>query len=101
MDYEFTETDFDAALGKFLFMCHQFDFRQLGPAGLRSFQGATLTPSEYRECMKRTFDMKLNPQELGALVTFLDPTMSGVVSCATFLNNFVQLRVKCEEFKVL
>ena len=99
-DYNFTETEFDSAIRKFIYLSHQFDYRQLGPAGWKAFQGAFLSPSEFRETIKRTFDIKLTAPELGALVTYFDSGMQGVVNCSTFLNNFVQLRVRCEEFKV-
>lgn len=99
VDYGFTEVEFDIALRKLIFMCHQFDYRQLGPAGWRAFQGATLTPSEFRETLKRTFNVKVTPQELGALVTYFDSSLQGSINCSHFLNNFVQLRVRCENFK--
>jgi hypothetical protein len=100
VDYDFSEPEFDNALRKLVLMCHQFDYRQLGPAGWKAFQGATLTPSEFRETLKRTFNVKVNPQELGSLVTYFDAGLKGAVNCSVFLNVFVQLRVKCEEFKV-
>jgi Ca2+-binding EF-hand superfamily protein len=100
VDFEFTEEDFDSALSKLINMCHRFDVRQLGPAGFRSFETDKLTPSEYREVLKRTFEMKLTPQELGALVTYYDVNFSGTVSCSAFLNSFTQIRVNIEPHKV-
>lgn len=99
VDYEFIEADFDSALRKLVLMAFHFDFRQLGPAGWTPFQGNCLTPVEFREIAKRTFNLTVNAQELGALVTYFDSSMKGVVSCATFLNIFVQLRLRCEKFK--
>ena len=100
VDYEFSEDEFDSALGKFISMVRKFDRRQLGPAGLKAFEMDALTPSEFRELLKRTFNLKLTPQELGALVTYFDPNTTGCVSCPSFLNSFAQIRVKFEEFKV-
>ncbi|CAE7718908.1 unnamed protein product, partial [Symbiodinium microadriaticum] len=99
VDFDFTEEDFDSALAKIVNMCHRFDRRQLGPAGLKPFEASTVTPSEFREMMKRAFDLILTPAELGAMVTYWDPTMRGLVSCQAFLNSFTQMRVKCETFK--
>jgi Ca2+-binding EF-hand superfamily protein len=101
VDFDFTEEDFDTALAKIVNMCHRFDRRQLGPAGLKPFQADTVTASEFREMLKRSFDLILNPAELGAMVTYWDPAMKGVVSCQAFLNSFTQMRVKCETFKVI
>jgi Ca2+-binding EF-hand superfamily protein len=100
VDYNFTETEFDSALLKFINMCYRFDQRQLGPAGLIAFQADTVTPSEFREMIKRSFDLIVSPPELGAMVTYWDPAMKGRVSCQSFLNSFTQGRVKCEAFKV-
>ena len=99
VDYEFTEAQFDSALRKLINMCHSFDGRTLGPAGWKAFESSSLNPSEFKEMMKRTFNIHLNSQELGALVTYFDVEMAGVVSCFHFLNCFVQMRVKIESFK--
>ena len=99
VDFDFAEGDFDSGLMKFLMMCHGFEQRQLGPAGLSGFQCAYLMPSEFREMFKRTFGVKVQPRELGALVRFFETSPKGVVNCTSFLNLFVQLRVRCEEFK--
>jgi len=105
VDFEFTEQDFDMALQKYVHMCFNFETRQLGPAGLSGFNSAFLTPSQFREMAKRTFGLKLAPRELGALVTYFQGEVpvkgeiERVVSCPTFLNSFVQVRVNCEEFK--
>lgn len=100
VDYEFTEAEFDSALKKMIFIAHQFDRRQLGPAGLAAFDADALTPSEFKEMLRRTFGVKLSPGELGALVTYFDTTMKGMVNCSAFINAYKQIRVQCEDFKV-
>lgn len=100
VDFEFLETDFDSALDKFVHICHQFDRRMLGPAGFAAFDAETLNPAEFRETMKRTFNLKVSARELGALVTYFDVSGKKVANCSAFLNAFVQVRVQCEEFKV-
>ncbi len=100
VDFDFLETDFDAALAKFVHICHQFDRRQLGPAGFAAFDGETLSPAEFRETMKRTFNLKVTARELGAMVTYFDAAGKRVANCSAFLNSFVQVRMQCEEMKV-
>ena len=100
VDYDFLEQDFDTALHKYLMMCHGFEQRQLGPAGLAGFSSASLKPNEFREMVKRTFGLKVGPKELGALVRYFETTVKDVVNCVAFLNSFVQVRVSTEEFKV-
>jgi hypothetical protein len=99
VDFEFSEADFDSALSKLLDMCHRFDVRQLGPAGFRAFQTDKLTPSEYREVLKRTFNLKVSAAELGALVTYFDAHFNRNVSCSAFLASFTQIRVALEAHK--
>lgn len=99
VDFEFSEDDFDSALSKLLDMCHRFDVRQLGPAGFRAFQTDKLTPSEYREVLKRTFNLKVSAPELGALVTYFDAHFNRNVSCSAFLASFTQIRVALEAHK--
>jgi len=48
---------------------------------------------------KRTFNLKVTPGELGAIVKYYDINGKGSVNCNAFLNSFVQIRVQCEEFK--
>ena len=100
VDFDFLEPDFDSMLAKFVDMCFNFDRRQLGPAGLTAFEVDSLNPSEFREMLKRTFNLKLTSRELGAMVTYFDSKSKRMVDCAMFLNSVVQIRVQCEEFKV-
>jgi hypothetical protein len=100
VDFDFLEPDFDAALEMFVNLCFNFDRRQLGPAGLAAFEVDSLNPSEFREMLKRTFNLKVTARELGALVTYFDTFSKKMVNCPAFLNSLVQIRVECEEFKV-
>lgn len=100
VDFAFAEEDFDSALSKLIHMCYNFDPRQVGPAGLVAFEGKFLNPAEFREMLKRTFNVKLTPRELGAMVTYCDISLKKVVTCSFFLNSMTQIRVRCEEFKV-
>ena len=84
---------------KMILICHRFEPRQLGAAGMKMFQTNVLTPGEFKETLKRTFNTLLSPGELGALVSYFDTSMSGVVSTQAFLNAFVQIRVTLEPWK--
>jgi len=99
VDFGFSEEEFDSALSKLIHLCYNFDQRQVGPAGLMAFEAKALNPAEFREMLKRTFNVKVSPRELGALVTYFDVSLKKVVNCSFFLNSLVQIRVRCEEFK--
>ena len=100
VNYEFTELDFDVALKKLVNMSRLFDTRQLGAGGFNALTVDSLTPSEFKEMLRRTFNVKLTPPELGAMTTYFDPSVKGVVSCNTFINTFLKIRVRCDTFKV-
>jgi len=100
-----TPLDFDDALMKFIKLCFNFEPRQLGPAGWMAFSCKSFTPPEFREIIKRTFDVRLNAKELGALVTYFqfnakaDDAKIKTVNCQFFLQCFVQGRTTTEAFK--
>lgn len=100
VDFDFTEAEFDSGLARFITMCFRLDRRQFGSTTLKAFQVDQLKPSEFRELLKRTFNLKLNPPELGALVTLFDPKQTGFVSCPAFLHTFTQTRLRMETIKV-
>jgi hypothetical protein len=99
IDHNFLESDFDSALEKIITLCHRFEPRQLGSAGMKMFQSNVLSPGEFKETLKRTFSVLVTPRELGALVSYFDTSMSGVVSTQAFLSAFVQIRVTIEPWK--
>jgi len=99
VDFDFLEPDFDSMMVLFVNLCFNFDRRQLGPAGLSAFEVDSLNPAEFREMLKRTFNIKVTPRELGAMVTYFDTKSKKSVDCAMFLNAIVQTRVSCEEFR--
>jgi hypothetical protein len=102
VDFDFTEEEFVKGLRKLVVTCYNFDTNRqqwsTGPS--KAFQGSILTPSEFREMVKRVFNLKLSPGELGALVTYFDPSLSGIVNCNTFIQMFIRFRVQTEGFKV-
>lgn len=98
-DFDFVEEDFDKALKKLLYTCMTADKRTLGPAGLKIFEAATLTPKEFREALRRTFALKVTAAELGALTTFFDTSISGVVNTHSFISVLVVERARLAPYK--
>ncbi len=99
VDFDFSEQDFDSVLHRFVRLAGTVDKRTIGPAGLVAFQGESLNPSEFREMMKRTFNFKMTPRELGSLVMYFDVQLKKCVHCPSFLNALTQIRVQYEEYK--
>lgn len=99
VDFNFREEHFNIMISKLIDICLGFDRRKLGPVGMKAFEIADVTPEEFKEIIKRTFNIKLNAQELGALVKYFDHVGSGLVNCPTFLKDFNQMRLRLERFK--
>jgi hypothetical protein len=101
INFDFSETDFDAAVARFVATCHHFDPRTLGPMGWSSITADKLPFAEFKTLLKLQFQLKFAPTELGALVMFVDPSFQakGHVSCRTFINVFLQTKLQCEGFK--
>jgi len=55
-----------------------------------------MTPSIFREQLRRTWNIKLNPSQLGSLVAFFDLDGDGTVDCAEFLTQFFKTSLYVE-----
>jgi len=104
VQFQFAEDDFDESLMTFIKICHQFEQRQLGPAGWAAFTCKSFSPIEFREVVKRTFDVRLAPRVLGALVSYFQIKVNRDdkdkrVNSQFFLQCFVQGRTTTEAFK--
>ena len=58
---------------------------------LKGFEATVLTPTEFREQLRRGLDIIVTNAELGALVFLFDKTGDGVVDCVEFTNEFYRL----------
>jgi len=99
VDFNFSEAEFDSALTKFITLCYRLDRRHFGSQDMKAFEIDSLTSSEFRELMKRTFNFRVTPLELGALVKLFDLKENNHVSCNLFMQIFTSTRLKTQEFK--
>ena len=58
---------------------------------LRGFESTVLTPTQFREQLRRGLDILVTDAELGALVFLFDKTGDGVVDSIEFKNEFFRL----------
>ena len=63
------------------------------PARIRldGFNSAELDPTALKEQLRRNFDIKLTPAELGAIMVMFDKDGNGTISCAEFLHEFFKI----------
>ena len=55
------------------------------------FTAAELDPTALKEQLRRNFDIKITPAELGAIMLMFDKDGNGSVSCAEFLHEFFKI----------
>lgn len=77
ISHDFTEMDLQSALEKFTQAAIKYD--KTRGASLISFEGSHLSPLEFKKAIKRTFNLKLSPAELGAIVKYFDNDENGQV----------------------
>ena len=88
VDYDYTEADMTSAVEQIMTAATWYDRNSPGTVQLDAFQGAELGPAEFREQLKRVFNIKLNPKELGAAMHHFDKDQGGTVDCTEFLTEF-------------
>ena len=84
----FSEADLQRALHKIGSAAATYD-RARG--GLQGFDGAALTPRDFKLQLMATLRIKVTAAELSALVDFFDGDGDGVVDCSEFTNKFFKL----------
>jgi len=60
-------------------------------SSFRGFDASALTPTEFREQLRRNFLVRLTDQELGAIVLLFDKDGDGEVDSTEFINEFFRL----------
>ncbi len=91
VDFEYEQEDRDSALAKMTAAATKYDKSHPSSVGLDGFMGRFVTPGMFKELLRRTFNLKLLPKELGALVQHFDKDGAGTVDCSEFLNVFFKL----------
>lgn len=91
VSYECTDEEKDEAFKKLAAAAKKFDKSHPGSMDLTGFDAKTLPAGAFREMVKRTFGLVLDGGELGAIMSYFDPTKSGTVVCQDFLIHFLRV----------
>lgn len=91
VSYECTGEEKDEAFKKLAASAKKFDKSHPGSMDLTGFDAKTLPAGAFREMVKRTFGLVLDGGELGAIMSYFDPTKSGQVVCQDFLIHFLRV----------
>ena len=96
---EFTDRHLKSALAKLTEAAVNYD--KVRGVSLISFEPATLSPLEFKKALKRTFNITLTAQEMGAMVDYFDKDGSKTVSvccydkilyCTVYLHRYTCMR---------
>ena len=88
-DKEITDSTFE----KFKQASVKYEKGHPSSVGLEGFDAKVLNPAEFREIVKRTFNLKLTPPELAAAMSIFDNEKNGYIKSAEFLVVFFKLGV--------
>ena len=91
VDYDYTAMERKQALDKLTKAAFKYDPNGTGAVSLRAFDAGYLTPTVFKETLKRTFDLQLDLREFGAIMQKFDPKRTGKVHSKNFLNEFFRI----------
>lgn len=95
VDPNFESSDRSNAITKLTMASAKYDRNAPGCVSLDMFVAAFLTPMQFREAVKNTFNVTLTPRELSAMIKeFATNDKSGNVDCAAFVRAFLRYGVE-------
>ena len=101
IDWNYGEVDKTNVYKRCTEAAAKYDKNSPGCVSLDAFECKFLTPLEFREAMKRTFNIPLAPKELAVLVSDFDDG-NGNVNCQNFVIFFIKLGVdERNKFKLI
>lgn len=91
VDYNYTEADERNANEKLRAASEKYDKSAPGCVALDGFECEELSPLDFKELVRRVFNLPLTPTELGYIVQKYDVKKAGNVHCKTFIIDFLAL----------
>lgn len=91
IDFDFDQADFNSAMEKIRVEASKYDHNHPSAPDLRGFQGSNLAPAEFKDQLRKAFNMNVTAKELAALVKYFDTSASGNVDAVDFLLQFSKI----------
>ena len=91
INYDFEKSDFNSAMEKIRVEASKYDRTHPSAPSLQGFQGSNLAPVDFKDQLRRAFNIQLAPRELGALVKYFDSSATGSVDAVEFLLHFSKI----------
>lgn len=94
VDFEYSSDDVAFADSKFRSAAKLYDRSSTSAKSVRAFESNYLSPVQFKALCLQTFDLKLTPKEVGALVDQYDTAHNKIVDSSFFLVQFLRTGVK-------
>jgi hypothetical protein len=91
VDYNFSAEDEVNAMEKLRIGSEKYDKNAPGAVALDGFDCEEITPADFRELLKRVFNVTLTNSEFGFVIQKYDAKKSGNLHSKTFLTHMLQL----------
>ena len=91
VDYNFGLNDEQMALEKVRIASSKYDRNAPGCVSLDGFEVDALSVADFKDLIRRVFNLNLTNKELGFVIQKYDSKKNGTVHCKTFLNDFLRL----------
>lgn len=96
-DFDFSVEDKHRMTRRINDAAKKYDPSHAGSVALTSFECAYLAPLDFYNALKRTFNLRLSPKELGALIRSLEETRGDDIHCSEFIRYFLKLGSELRE----
>jgi hypothetical protein len=94
LDFNFSEVNEAKAIEKLLIGSTKYDKNSPGCKSLDGFECESLGTGEFKDLLRRTFNIYLNGKELGFLTKkFSSEKDYGRINCKLFLNTFLKIGI--------
>lgn len=90
-DYNFSNQDEKSAIEKLKSCSSKYDRYAPGAVALDGFECESLDASDFKDLVRRVFNLTLSSSELGFLMKKYDELNNGRVYCKKFLNDFLKM----------
>ena len=90
-NFDFSEAEEAAAMAKLTRAAVKYDKNHPSSMGLHAFEVKALKAGEFREVLRRTFNLPLDAKELGVMVKTFGDMETNTIPCVSFLQRFVKI----------
>eukprot|EP00981_Chlorochromonas_danica_P008347 scaffold2136_cov170-Ochromonas_danica.AAC.1 len=91
VNFHFTEEEKENAVLKLRRAAKLYDKTTPGAMSMKAFEVKEMPPHVFKEQLRRIFNLKVTPAEMGALMSVFDVNGDGVITCEEFTKVFINM----------